>query len=98
LLDGRNPSVAGYTDGNFVGPTILEATTEMDCYKEEIFGPVLVIVKSDSLDDAIALINRNHCASCPLRRVCRTTDQLLSLIRRQRHGHLYPVGRDRPQV
>jgi malonate-semialdehyde dehydrogenase (acetylating)/methylmalonate-semialdehyde dehydrogenase len=71
LLDGRNPSVAGYTDGNFVGPTILEATTEMDCYKEEIFGPVLVIVKSDSLDDAIALINRNHCASCPLRRALR---------------------------
>jgi acyl-CoA reductase-like NAD-dependent aldehyde dehydrogenase len=43
----------------------------MDCYKEEIFGPVLVIVKSDSLDDAIALINRNHCASCPLRRALR---------------------------
>ncbi|BGP36183.1 hypothetical protein JCM10450v2_000081 [Rhodotorula kratochvilovae] len=59
LLDGRNPTVPGYEHGNFVGPTILEATTEMDCYTQEIFGPVLTIVKADTLDDAIKIINKN---------------------------------------
>jgi len=37
LLDGRNIQVAGYPDGNFVGPTVLEATTDMRCYKYESF-------------------------------------------------------------
>ncbi|GAA5899810.1 hypothetical protein JCM5296_004226 [Sporobolomyces johnsonii] len=60
LLDGRGVQVPGYPKGNFVGPTVLEATTEMDCYQQEIFGPVLTIVKAKDLDDAIALINRNH--------------------------------------
>ncbi|GAA5915150.1 hypothetical protein JCM6882_001122, partial [Rhodosporidiobolus microsporus] len=59
LLDGRNPSVPGFPSGNFVGPTILEATTDMDCYTQEIFGPVLTIVKAATLDDAIAIINKN---------------------------------------
>ena len=45
LLDGRNVKVPGYPNGNFMGPTILgNATTTMDCYTEEIFGPVLVCV------------------------------------------------------
>lgn len=38
LLDGRNPKVEGYPDGNWVGPTILEATTDMDCYKCVVVG------------------------------------------------------------
>lgn len=59
LLDGRGVKVDGYPDGNWVGPTILEATTDMDCYKEEIFGPVLTIVKAKDLDDAMKLINNN---------------------------------------
>ncbi|GAA5874327.1 hypothetical protein JCM8547_007564 [Rhodosporidiobolus lusitaniae] len=59
LLDGRNPSVPGFERGNFVGPTILEATTDMDCYKQEIFGPALVIVKAKNLDEAISIINKN---------------------------------------
>ncbi|BGP54415.1 hypothetical protein JCM8202v2_001993 [Rhodotorula sphaerocarpa] len=59
LLDGRGVKVPGFEQGNFVGPTILEATTDMRCYQEEIFGPVLVIVKADSLDGAIQLINKN---------------------------------------
>jgi malonate-semialdehyde dehydrogenase (acetylating) / methylmalonate-semialdehyde dehydrogenase len=33
LLDGRNMHVPGYPDGNFVGPTILEANTSMKCYQ-----------------------------------------------------------------
>ncbi|GAA6042937.1 hypothetical protein JCM8097_000005 [Rhodosporidiobolus ruineniae] len=51
LLDGRNPHVPGYENGNFVGPTILEADTTMDCYTQEIFGPVLT--------HAISIINKN---------------------------------------
>jgi len=60
LLDGRGVKVNGYEAGNFVGPTILTGVTpEMQCYKEEIFGPVLVIVEVDTLDDAIELANSN---------------------------------------
>ncbi|KAI3621921.1 methylmalonate-semialdehyde dehydrogenase [Moniliophthora roreri] len=58
-LDGRNVQVPGYPNGNFVGPTIIEADTSMSCYKEEIFGPVLTVVKADTLDDAIDIINAN---------------------------------------
>ncbi|KAG6818058.1 hypothetical protein H0H87_009213 [Tephrocybe sp. NHM501043] len=59
LLDGRNISVPAYPDGNFVGPTIIEASTTMKCYKEEIFGPALVVIQAPSLDDAIDIINEN---------------------------------------
>mmetsp|Transcript_46913 Transcript_46913/g.146974 ORF Transcript_46913/g.146974 Transcript_46913/m.146974 type:complete len:374 (-) Transcript_46913:160-1281(-) len=60
VLDGRNASVEDHPNGNFVGPTILkDVTTDMDCYKQEIFGPVLVTLKADTLDDAIAMINKN---------------------------------------
>lgn len=59
-LDGRKPQVAGYEHGNFVGPTIFSGVKPgMRIYDEEIFGPVLVILSADSLDDAIALINAN---------------------------------------
>jgi len=60
IVDGRGIKVDGYPDGNFVGPTILsEVTPDMTCYTEEIFGPVLVILNADTLDDAIDLINNN---------------------------------------
>ncbi|KAG7099016.1 hypothetical protein E1B28_000899 [Marasmius oreades] len=58
-LDGRNIQVPGYPDGNFVGPTLIVADTSMTCYTEEIFGPVLTVVKADTLDDAIEIINAN---------------------------------------
>ena len=59
-LDGRNPQVPGYADGNFVGPTIFSGVTPgMRIYDEEIFGPVLVILAADSLDAAIDLVNAN---------------------------------------
>ncbi|CAL5379385.1 unnamed protein product [Camellia sinensis] len=46
LLDGRNIRVPGYEQGNFIGPTILsDVTPDMECYKEEIFGPVLLCMK-----------------------------------------------------
>ncbi|THG98372.1 hypothetical protein EW026_g3793 [Hermanssonia centrifuga] len=59
ILDGRGLEVPGYPDGNWVGPTIIEATTDMRCYREEIFGPVLVVIPADTLDDALAIINSN---------------------------------------
>jgi len=59
-LDGRGIAVPGYPDGNFVGPTIIEATTTMQCYREEIFGPVLTVISADTLDDALDIINANR--------------------------------------
>lgn len=59
-LDGRNPAVAGYPDGNFVGPTIFSGVKAgMQVYEQEIFGPVLCIVEVDTLDEAIAFVNAN---------------------------------------
>jgi malonate-semialdehyde dehydrogenase (acetylating)/methylmalonate-semialdehyde dehydrogenase len=59
-LDGRGIKVPGFEKGNFVGPTIFSGvTTEMSIYTTEIFGPVMVIVGVNSLDEAIALINKN---------------------------------------
>ncbi len=60
LLDGRDVKVPGYENGNFVGPTIFSGvTTDMSIYTDEIFGPVVVVLEVDTLDDAIALVNRN---------------------------------------
>lgn len=61
LVDGRNPVVAsGYENGNFVAPTVIsDVTPDMDCYKEEIFGPVVSCMKADDLDAAINIINNN---------------------------------------
>lgn len=60
LLDGRGYTVPEYPAGNFVGPSLLTGVTpDMECYQEEIFGPVLVCLEADSLDDAIDIINAN---------------------------------------
>jgi malonate-semialdehyde dehydrogenase (acetylating)/methylmalonate-semialdehyde dehydrogenase len=59
-LDGRGIRVPGYENGNFVGPTVFSGvTTDMTIYRTEIFGPVLVVLSVDTLDEAIALVNRN---------------------------------------
>lgn len=59
-LDGRRCIVKDFPNGNFVGPTIFsEVKPNMTCYKEEIFGPSLVCLSVDTLDDAIELINNN---------------------------------------
>ncbi|KAH9657465.1 methylmalonate-semialdehyde dehydrogenase (acylating) [Citrus sinensis] len=61
LLDGRNIVVPGYEHGNFIGPTILtDVTADMECYKEEIFGPVLLCMQADSLEEAIKIVNKNQ--------------------------------------
>src|ERR1700689_5002107 len=59
-LDGRGIKVPGYEQGNFIGPTIFSAVTPaMKIYTTEIFGPVMVIVGVNTLDEAITLINDN---------------------------------------
>lgn len=61
LLDGRGYKPSKYPNGNWVGPTIItNVKPNMRCYKEEIFGPVLVCLNVDSLDAAIDLINANE--------------------------------------
>jgi malonate-semialdehyde dehydrogenase (acetylating)/methylmalonate-semialdehyde dehydrogenase len=59
-LDGRGIKVAGYEKGNFIGPTIFSSVTpDMTIYTTEIFGPVMVIVAVNTLDEAIKLVNDN---------------------------------------
>jgi malonate-semialdehyde dehydrogenase (acetylating)/methylmalonate-semialdehyde dehydrogenase len=59
-LDGRKPLVAGYEQGNFVGPTIFSGVRPgMAIYDQEIFGPVLSIVAANDIDEAIEFINAN---------------------------------------
>lgn len=58
VVDGRNPQVAGYENGFFVGATLIDGVTpQMQSYQEEIFGPVLQIVRVDSMEAAMQLIN-----------------------------------------
>jgi len=59
-VDGRGYRVAGHDDGFWVGPTVIDqVTTEMDVYREEIFGPVLSVVRATTVDEAIELVNAN---------------------------------------
>lgn len=61
VLDGRGLEISGHENGYFVGPTVIDQVTpEMKVYRDEIFGPVLVVVRVNSLDEAIALTNRNQ--------------------------------------
>lgn len=60
LLDGSDCKVDGYPEGNWIGPTFFKGvTTEMSIYTEEIFGPVLIAIEVDTLEQAIELINAN---------------------------------------
>eukprot|EP01061_Rhynchopus_euleeides_P011747 TRINITY_DN2130_c0_g1_i1.p1 TRINITY_DN2130_c0_g1~~TRINITY_DN2130_c0_g1_i1.p1 ORF type:complete len:510 (+),score=232.59 TRINITY_DN2130_c0_g1_i1:67-1596(+) len=60
-LDGRNVTPpTGCEGGNWLGPTVITGvTTDMTCYTEEIFGPALVCMSADSLDEAIKIIGNN---------------------------------------
>ncbi|MCA0044551.1 CoA-acylating methylmalonate-semialdehyde dehydrogenase [Celeribacter litoreus] len=61
VTDGRGLKIQGYEEGYFVGPTLFDdVTPDMDIYKEEIFGPVLSMVRKDSYDDALQLILDNQ--------------------------------------
>lgn len=60
ILDGSDCVVDGYPNGNWVGPTMFRhVTTDMSIYQEEIFGPVLIALEVETLDEAIKLINDN---------------------------------------
>ena len=60
VVDGRGLTVEGAAGGFFFGPTLVDRVTpDMAVYQDEIFGPVLSVVRVDSLDDAIALVNAN---------------------------------------
>ena len=58
VVDGRGLKVAGHEGGFFLGPCLIDhVTTEMSCYTDEIFGPVLSVVRVGTYDDALALIH-----------------------------------------
>ena len=61
LVDGRNATVAGKEGGFYVGPTIIDyVTPDMAIAKEEVFGPVLAIMRTDDLDEAIRIENNSN--------------------------------------
>ncbi len=60
VVDGRDLVVDGFEEGFFVGPSLLDhVTTDMSVYTDEIFGPVLTVLRVPTLDAALALINSN---------------------------------------
>ena len=60
LVDGRNTIVAGKEDGFYVGPTVIDfVTPEMSVAKEEIFGPVISIMRAKNVDEALEIENAN---------------------------------------
>ncbi|WP_413437748.1 CoA-acylating methylmalonate-semialdehyde dehydrogenase [Sulfuriferula sp. GW1] len=64
VTDGRGIHVPGFENGYFVGPTLFDhVSTEMDIYREEIFGPVLIVLRVASYDEAIKLVNSNPYAN-----------------------------------
>jgi malonate-semialdehyde dehydrogenase (acetylating)/methylmalonate-semialdehyde dehydrogenase len=64
VLDGRNHKTPGNEEGFFLGASLFDQVKpEMAIYKEEIFGPVLVVLRANTLDEAITLINANPYAN-----------------------------------
>ncbi|WP_443742753.1 CoA-acylating methylmalonate-semialdehyde dehydrogenase [Streptomyces spirodelae] len=60
VVDGRQVRADGGQDGFWLGPTLLDhVTTRMSCYTDEIFGPVLSVLRAESYDEALELINSN---------------------------------------
>ncbi|MHA7222470.1 CoA-acylating methylmalonate-semialdehyde dehydrogenase [Arthrobacter sp. RHLT1-20] len=60
VVDGRSIAPDAEGDGFFVGPTLFDhVTTDMSIYTDEIFGPVLSVLRVDSYDEALAMINAN---------------------------------------
>ncbi len=60
-LDGRNKRVRGYEKGSWVGPTVIEnVTPDMAIAQEEVFGPVLALMKADNFEQAVDYVNGSH--------------------------------------
>ena len=61
VIDGRDVQARGAEQGFWLGPTLFDnVTPEMDIYREEIFGPVLSVVRVASYEEAVALVNANE--------------------------------------
>ncbi len=61
VVDGRSPTVEGYEEGFFVGGTLIDhVKPDMVSYKEEIFGPVLQVVRVKTMEEAMTLINEHE--------------------------------------
>lgn len=60
LVDGRNTTIKGKENGFYVGPTVIDyVTPDMDVAREEIFGPVISIMRTNTLEEALAIENAN---------------------------------------
>ncbi|HUH08621.1 MAG TPA: CoA-acylating methylmalonate-semialdehyde dehydrogenase [Egibacteraceae bacterium] len=60
VVDGRGLVVGGHEDGFFLGPCLFDhVTPQMSIYTDEIFGPVLVVLRADTFNEALDLVNRN---------------------------------------
>ena len=61
VIDGRGFSLQGYEEGYFLAPTFLDRVTpEMKSYQEEIFGPVLQMVRAETFDEAVGLATKHQ--------------------------------------
>jgi malonate-semialdehyde dehydrogenase (acetylating)/methylmalonate-semialdehyde dehydrogenase len=61
VIDGRNLNIQGYEGGFFVGPTLFDNVTKnMRIYQEEIFGPVLSIIRCKTYEEALQLVNDHN--------------------------------------
>jgi malonate-semialdehyde dehydrogenase (acetylating)/methylmalonate-semialdehyde dehydrogenase len=64
VVDGRGQKVAGAEEGFFLGASLFDhVKSEMTIYKDEIFGPVLIVLRVDTLEEAIKLVNANPYAN-----------------------------------
>ncbi|MFN8273682.1 MAG: CoA-acylating methylmalonate-semialdehyde dehydrogenase [Flavobacteriaceae bacterium] len=60
LVDGRNAKVSGKEGGTYVGPTVIDyVTPDMSVAREEIFGPVISIMRTNTVDEALAIENKS---------------------------------------
>jgi len=61
VVDGRDISLQGYEDGFFIGGCLFDrVTTDMSIYADEIFGPVLSVVRTENYEDALKMVNDNE--------------------------------------
>ena len=61
VVDGRNVALQGYENGFFIGGCLFDnVTTDMSIYTDEIFGPVLCVVRAETYDEALAMINAHE--------------------------------------
>ena len=64
VVDGRKLDDASWGEGFFTGPSLFDhASTDMSIYRDEIFGPVLTMLRTDSLDAALAIVNGHEYAN-----------------------------------